>query len=106
MKRDICQITKADLHFPDRGIEVSIEVHYSKCSVQCVSIPLTDNVNDFWEKVKNLQIMFQIHNLRELEGKYCYSLLSDDVNPIIKGFRLLEPDIRYSDSEYNEVILK
>ena len=104
INQEVCKIVKADLHFPDREIEVSIEVKRGVGN-QNVSIPLSSDVSDFWKKVKHLQIQFQIDNLRELEGKYCYALLSNEVNERIIGFALIEIDERYHDSEYNQTIL-
>ena len=105
VKQEVCKIMKADLHFPDRAIEVSIEVNRGP-GTQNVSISLSQDASDFWKKVKHLQIQFQIDNLRELEGKYCYALLSNEVNEVIIGFALLEVDKRYDESSYNQTILR
>jgi hypothetical protein len=70
-----------------------------------VSIPLTHNVDEFWTKVKHLQIQFQIDKLSELVGRYCYVLLSNEVNEVIIGLALIGCDVRYDDSEYNQTIL-
>ncbi len=104
IKQEVCKIEYAELVLPDRGIEIQINVKRGVFN-QMVSIPLSSDVSEFWKKVKHLQVQFQINKLSDLVGRYCYALLSNDVNEVIIGFRLFDTDKRYDDSEYNQTIL-
>ena len=105
LKTDVARIESAELCFPDREIEVIIEFKRSFGN-QSVTIPISTDINDFWGKMKKLQIQFQIDKLSELVGKYCLIVLSNEINERIVAIRLCNCDKRYDNSDYNETLIK